>query len=118
MSLDPRNVLHRRVLFENHRFEVVLLFDQSKPLQNKGTIEAEAACIIVDALQRVDLFKRLIGQNDVIGRTRIYQDLSIAIEYGAARGRDRYQAYTLILGFLAVIGAFNNLQVIETDAEN
>ncbi len=68
MRFDPRDVLHRRVLFQDHRLELVLLFDQVKPLDDILAFEVEAPRIVFDAIVDVDLFDRFVREDYVVGR--------------------------------------------------
>ena len=61
---------------------------------------------------------RLVRENDVVGRARIDEELSVAVEDRTARCGDRDEADPLVLGPVAVIIAVDDLQVIKPGAED
>src|SRR5262249_20100162 len=96
-----------------------LLFHyQIKPLGDELPLETKPVGIVVYPAGKIDLLVRLIGENDIVGRARIDKYLAVAIEDRSARRRNRDQADALVFGFLTVIGAFYDLQVIEPNAQS
>ena len=110
MRRDSRDISQVDVLFQDHRFEVILLLEQAEPLDDKLAVELEPVGILVDAFVHIDRFKRFVREDDIVGRPRIDQQPAIAVEDRPARSRYRNKANTLALGTIAKIIAPHDLQ--------
>ena len=78
-------------------------------IETCGVIFGERSEVLpLDVLSRKD---------DAVNGARVNKQLAVAVEDDAARRRNRQQPDALILGALGVVRAFDDLQIIEPDAQ-
>jgi hypothetical protein len=109
VRLDPRDVGRAGALLDRHLLEGGLALGLVEALAQQPGVEVEPFGERLDQDVPVLALHVLAREEDVVGRAGIDEELAMAVEDGAARGRDFQAADALILGALGVILAADDL---------